>query len=88
MGKCWQKQDDDKQQHTERERLVATCIATGLHSLTPAEARAYEVLAQAGLFEAGAVIVGAHAFLHIGNMLCVQWARRPCEVSQQANQCF
>ena len=47
----------------------------GLHSLTPAEARVYEVLAQAGLFEAGAVIVGTHAFLHIGNMLCVQWAR-------------
>ena len=75
VEKCWQKQDDDKQQHTERERLVATCIATGLHSLTPAEARVYEVLAQAGLFEAGAVIVGTHAFLHIGNMLCVQWAR-------------
>ena len=75
VGKCWQKQDDDKQQHTERERLVATCIATGLHSLTPAEARVCEVLAQAGLFEAGAVIVGTHAFLHIGNMLCVQWAR-------------
>ena len=25
--------------------------------------------------EAGAVIVGTHAFLHIGNMLCVQWAQ-------------
>ena len=72
---CRQKQDDDKQHHTERQRLVATCFATGLHSLTPAEARVYEVLAQAGLFEAGAVIVGTHAFLHIGNMLCVQWAR-------------
>lgn len=72
---CRQKQDDDKQHHTGRERLVATCIATGLHSLTPAEARVYEVLAQSGLFEAGAVIVGTHAFLHIGNMLCVQWSR-------------
>ena len=50
VEKCWQKQDDDKQQHTERERLVATCIATGLHSLTPAEARVYEVLAQSGGF--------------------------------------
>ena len=73
MEKCRQKQHDDRPQRIERERLVATCVATGLHSLTPAEARVYEVLAQSGLFEAGAVIVGTHAFLHIGNMLCVQW---------------
>ena len=33
------------------------------------------MLVQSGLFEAGAVIVGTHAFLHIGNMLCVQWDR-------------
>ena len=75
VAKCRQKQDDDKQHRTERERLVATCIATGLHSLTPAEGRVYEVLVQSGLFEAGAVVVGTHAFIHIGNMLCVQWAR-------------
>ena len=50
-------------------------LGAGLHSLTPAEARVYEVLAQAGLFEAGAVIVGTQAFLHTGNMLCVHWAR-------------
>ena len=75
VARCRQKQDDDKPQRIERERLVATCIATGLHSLTPAEGRVYEVLAQSGLFEAGAIIVGTHAFLHIGNMLCVQWER-------------
>ena len=75
VERCRQKQDDDRPHRIERERLVATCIATGLHSLTPAEGRVYEVLAQSGLFEAGAVIVGTHAFLHTGNMLCVQWAR-------------
>lgn len=71
--KCRQKQDEDKRQRSGRKRMVATCIATGLQALSPAEARVYEVLAQSGLFEAGAVIAGIHAFLHIGNMLCVQW---------------
>ena len=75
VAKCRQKQDEDKPQRIERKRMVATCVAAGLHALSPAEARVYEVLAQAGLFEAGAVIVGTHAFLHIGNMLCVQWER-------------
>ena len=54
-------------------RLVATCAASGLHTLTAIETRVYQALAQTGLFEAGAVVVGTHAFLHIGNMLCVQW---------------
>ena len=75
MENVRQRQRADKPDRVERERLVATCIATGLHSLTPAEGRVYEALAQSGLFEAGAVIVGTHAFLHIGNMLCVRWAR-------------
>ena len=70
---CRRIQDDDKPQRIGRERLVATCIATGLHSLTTAETRVHEVLVQSGLFEAGAVVAGTHSFLHIGNMLCVQW---------------
>ena len=78
---CRRIQDGDKPQRIGRERLVATCIATGLHSLTTAEARVHEVLVQSGLFEAGAVIVGTHAFLNIGNMLCVEWpqGRGPTE---------
>ena len=75
VAKCRHRQDDDKQQHAGREQLVAICVASGLHAPPPAETRVYEVLAQAGLFEAGAVISGTHAFLHIGNMLCVDWAR-------------
>lgn len=68
-----QKQRDAKALKPALNRLVATCAATGLHTMTPIETRVYEALAQAGLFEAGAVVVGTHAFLHIGNMLCVQW---------------
>ena len=79
--KCKHRQADDGQQRTDREQLVAICSAAGLHSLTTAEARVHEVLVQSGLFEAGAVIVGTHAFLHIGNMLCVEWpqGRGPTE---------
>ena len=73
VAQCRRKQDETKLLAPKLNRLVATCAATGLHTLTAAEARVYEVLAQSGVFEAGAVIVGTHAFLHIGNMLCVQW---------------
>ena len=83
---CRRIQEEDKPLRIGRERLVAICVATGLHSPTTAEARVYEVLAQSGLFETGAVIVGTHAFLHIGNMLCVQWERhagRPVDIDQE-----
>ena len=81
IDKCKHRQADNGQQRTDRKQLVAICSAAGLHSLTRAEARVHEVLVQSGLFEAGAVIVGAHAFLHIGNMLCVEWpqGRGPTE---------
>ena len=75
IDKCKHRQADDGQQRTDREQLVAICSAAGLHTLTTAEARVYEVLAQTGLFQAGAVIVGTHAFLNIGNMLCVRWEK-------------
>lgn len=68
-----QKQRDAQVLKPALSRLVATCAATGLHTMTPIETRVYEALAQTGLFEAGAVVVGTHAFLHIGNLLCVQW---------------
>src|SRR5690606_20206575 len=56
-----------------RERLVTAGIAGGLHAPTAAEARVYEALAQAGVFEGGGVLVGSHAFGLIGNMLGVRW---------------
>ena len=68
-----QRQHDDQRLKPALNRLVATCAATGLHTMTAIETRVYEALAQTGLFEAGAVVVGTHAFLHIGNMMCVQW---------------
>ena len=73
IAQCRRKQQEAKSLKPQLDRLVATCAATGLHTLTAAEARVYEVLAQSGVFEAGAVLVGTHAFLQIGNMLCVEW---------------
>ena len=75
VDRCKRRQADDSRQRTDRQQLVAVCAASGLHTLTSAEGRVYEVLAQTGLFAAGGVIVGTHAFLNIGNMLCVRWLR-------------
>ena len=75
IDRCRHRQVDDGQQRMDRKQLVALCAAAGLHTLTTAEARVYEVLAQTGLFAAGAVIVGTHAFLNIGNLLCVRWEK-------------
>lgn len=63
----------DEADRETRRRLVGTGVAAGLRTVAPAEARVYEALVQAGLFEAGAVVVGTHAFLHLGNVLCVRW---------------
>lgn len=75
IDRCKQRQDEDRPARTSRKQMVAVCAASGLHTLTATEGRVYEVLAQAGLFAAGAVVVGTHAFLHIGNMLCVRWEK-------------
>lgn len=68
-----QRQAEDEIEQQTRKRLVATGVAAGLHQFTAAEGRVYEVLVQSGLFEAGAVLVGTHAFINIGNLLCVRW---------------
>lgn len=56
-----------------RERIVATGVAAGLWAPNTGEARVYEALSQSGLFAIGGVLVGSHAFLNIGNLLCVRW---------------
>lgn len=56
-----------------RERLVATCVASGLQAPAKAEARIYEALVQSGVFATGGVLVGSHAFLNLGNLLGVRW---------------
>ncbi len=61
------------------EKLVAMALAAGCSGLP---ARAYRVLfasAQSGLFRAGGVLVGSHAFVAIGNMLSVSWIKNTAE---------
>jgi hypothetical protein len=56
-----------------RMRLVATLCSAGLQCIGPLENRVLHALEQAGVFRAGGVLVGSHAFNAIGNMLGVQW---------------
>lgn len=64
---------NDKADQAYRQRLVSAAVAGGLQAPTAAEARVYEALAQAGVFESGGVLVGSHAFVGIGNLLGVRW---------------
>lgn len=57
-----------------RERLVAMLVQGGAHVSNTVEARIFEVLERTGVFLAGGVLVGSHAFAHYGNMLGVRWA--------------
>ncbi len=56
-----------------RERLVAMLLSGGAHTVSAAEARVFELLERTGVFLAGGVLVGSHAFAVYGNMLGVQW---------------
>lgn len=57
----------------ERERLVAMLVSGGAYSLSGVEARVFELLERAGVFLAGGVLIGSHAFTVYGNMLGVHW---------------
>lgn len=56
-----------------REDLVAMLVAGGAHTVSAVEARLFELLERAGVFLAGGVVVGSHAFGIYGNMLAVKW---------------
>jgi hypothetical protein len=56
-----------------RERLVAMLVQGGAYAPSTADGRVLEVLAQAGVFLAGGVLVGSHAFTTYGNMLGIVW---------------
>ena len=58
------------------QRLVAMLTKGGAITPTNAEARVLEVLERAGVFLAGGVMVGSHAFSVYGNMLGVCWSRQ------------
>jgi len=56
-----------------RERLVAMLLSGGAHTVSGAEGRVFELLERTGVFLAGGVLVGSHAFAVYGNMLGVEW---------------
>jgi hypothetical protein len=56
-----------------REQLVTMLTAGGAHTVGSIDARVFELLERVGVFLAGGVIVGSHAFAICGNMLGIQW---------------
>lgn len=57
----------------QREKLVAMMVSGGAFAPGVADGRVLEVLAQAGAFLSGGVLVGSHAFNTYANMLGVSW---------------
>ena len=55
-------------------RLAASLRALGAGQTDAPSAKVIRALADAGVFKAGAVLVGTHAFVAIGNVLGVGWA--------------
>jgi hypothetical protein len=55
------------------QRLAAQLRAGGANTADSASARVVRALAESGLFDAGAVLVGTHAFAVLGNVLGVRW---------------
>ncbi|MEM8997023.1 MAG: nucleotidyltransferase domain-containing protein [Acidobacteriota bacterium] len=58
-----------------RGRLAAMLVQGGAAALGAALFRVVEVLADAGVFRLGGVLVGTHAFGPYGNMLGIRWRR-------------
>ena len=54
-------------------RLAAQLRAGGANVADASSARVVRALAESGLFDAGAVLVGTHAFAVLGNVLAVRW---------------
>jgi hypothetical protein len=54
-------------------RLAAQLRAGGANLTDGPSARVVRALAESGLFDAGAVLVGTHAFVVLGNVLGVRW---------------
>jgi hypothetical protein len=56
-----------------REELVSMLVSGGAHTVSAVEARLFELLERTGVFAAGGVLIGSHAFTLYGNMLGVKW---------------
>lgn len=63
-----------KQTNVERERLVAMLTQGGALTPTAIVGRIIENLAYSGIFSAGGLLGGSHAFTVYGNMLGVNWS--------------
>lgn len=64
---------DAAKERGELERLCAQAQAGGGWAMGPRPARVLKAFADAGVFDAGAVLVGTHAFGVLGNLLGVRW---------------
>lgn len=64
---------DVAQERADIERLCAQVRAGGGWAMGARPARVLKAFADAGVFDAGAVLVGTHAFGVIGNLLGVRW---------------
>ncbi len=62
-----------KNDQNEVKRLCALLRAGGAMTTDSASSRVLKAFAQSGLFRAGAVLVGTHAFTVLGNLLGVKW---------------
>lgn len=58
----------------DRARLVAHLISTGAVATLPSVGTVLSLLADGGVFRAGTVLVGTHAFQAYANLLGVRWA--------------
>lgn len=65
--------EDAKTSTANRARLCAMLAAGGAHQHRGGELGVIQLLAEAGVFQLGAVVVGSHAFAALGNMLGVTW---------------
>ena len=65
---------DAAKERGDLERLSAQAQAGGGWTMGPRPARVLKSFADAGVFDAGAVLVGTHAFGVFGNLLGVRWA--------------
>lgn len=62
-----------KPESDNRKRLVGMLVNGGAYCPDSSSGRVLELMEQAGVFKAGAVLVGSHAFACYGNMLGVIW---------------
>lgn len=65
---------DHEKERTDIERLCAQVLAGGGWAMGAGPARVLKAFSDAGIFDAGTVLVGTHAFGVTGNLLGVRWS--------------